>query len=697
MATLEKIRNRSKLLFGIIAFALLAFVLGDLFNSGGALFNSSRTEIGVVDGESIQYQDYLAKENELNELYKSTSGQIDEFRAQQIRTQAWEELIHRAIMTKQYDEIGLGVATEELYDMVQGSELDPAVRQIFTNPQTGQINKTQILQFIKAVSEGTANESQKAYWLYLERDIKKRREFKKYLNLVNKGLNVTTAEAKADFEQRQYLVDFDYVVKPYSAISDNDVQVSDSEISDYYNKHKEDYKQEATRDLEYVAFEIVASNADIAATQKTVADLKGAFEKTDDDARFVGLNSEQPFQERFFKKGDLDANIDSIMFDAETGYVHGPYKDRKTFKLAKLIERKQLPDSVKASHILLRVDASTSLEQAKAKVDSLKGLVEKGASFADLAKEHGTDGTKEKGGDLGWFKQNTMVKPFNDAAFAANDGDLFSVETQFGVHLVQMTGIGEKSEMIKVGFITHNIEPSTETFENVYGKANRFAAENSSTDKFEPAIKAQGLVKRTASRLREIDNRIAGLESPRELVRWAFKEDTEVGSFSPVYEFGNKFVIATLKTVREEGHKDLAEVSNEISRKLKKDKKAEKLIAEMTGAATLDGLAGKLSLEAKEAKNISFASRQIPGAGIEPAVIGKAVKAEKDKATAPIKGINGVYVLQVKSITNPKFENPSYKSNKTNLERTLQNRASYEAYNALKEKAEVEDKRGKFL
>lgn len=697
MATLEKIRSHSKLLFGVIAFALLAFVLGDLFNSGGSLFSSSRTEIGVVDGESVQYKDFLAKEKELNEVYKRTNGQINSFLSEQIRTQAWDDLVQRIIMGKQFQELGLGVSSEELYEMVQGNELDPVVRQIFSNPQTGQINKTQILQFLKAVSDGSIDDANKAYWLFLERDIKKRREFRKYLTLVNKGLNISSAEAKADFENRQYMVDFQYVMQPYSSIQDADVEVSPAEIKKYYNAHEEDYKQEATRDVEYVTFEIEASQKDNDDAMQSVIDLKDNFAKTDDAARFASLNSDQPNQDRFYKKGELDVAIDSILFNAEIGYIHGPYEDKDAFKLAKLTERKSLPDSVKASHILIRVDATTSLEQAKARVDSLKNLVKKGTDFAQLAADFGTDGTKEKGGDLGWFPQNAMVKEFNDAVFAASTGDLLAVETQFGVHLIQMTGVSEKSEMIKVAFLARNIKASSQTVQDIYAKANQFAAKNQNVEQFNASIKEEGLAKRSAPRLRAIESRVAGLENPREMVKWAFKEDTEIGSFSPVFEFGSKYVIAVLTNVRAEGVSPLAEVTNEITRKLKKDKKAEKIMATMTGAASTAALATKLGVESKEAKNITFASRQIPGAGVEPAVIGNAVKLAKDKVSAPIKGLNGVYVIQVTSITNPTFENPNFDANKKNLERTLQNRASYEAYNALKKNAEIEDNRASFL
>lgn len=691
MATLQKIRNRGGLLLGIIGFAMLAFILGDLQKSE-RFFGESPTEIAEIAGKSIQQQTFLAHEQQLTELYKRSGRGINDALAEQIRAQAWDDLVRETIIADEFEKIGLAVSGQEMLELEQGNMLDPVVVQLFTNPQTGQVDRAQITNFLNGIVNKTVAPADAEYWKAIEQDIYQRRAYGKYMALINKSLYVTNAEAKADFEQRNYMVDFNYAVKPYESIADDQVTVSDDEIKAYYDKHKEQFKQDESRDIEYVAFELMPSEADRAAVKADIEKLKPEFEAADNVSTFVTRESEEAYQDRFFAKGQLSPEIDSLMFAAADGFVYGPYEENSAYKLARLVERKSMPDSVEARHILIRTDAQTSMEQAHAKADSIKGRIEAGESFADMAAVFGTDATRDKGGDLGWFAPGMMVKPFNDAVFSAKKNELLVVETQFGVHVVEVTGIGTPATMVKVAFVTRRIEPSEETYRAVFAEATKFASENGNAEKFNEALVTAGLNKRLAPRISRIENRIPGLTHPRELVRWAYNDETKVGDFSQVYEFGNKFVLATLTAIREEGIASLEEVRNQITAELRKDKKAEKLIAEMSGVTALNAVG-----EVKQAANANFAARQIEGLGVEPAVIGTAVALKKDELSKPIKGIRGVYMLQVTSITDPKFDAPNVEPNRKQLETLVQNRASYQAYQALKDMMEIQDKRSKFM
>ncbi|MEN9444339.1 MAG: hypothetical protein RIS47_1229, partial [Bacteroidota bacterium] len=667
MATLEKIRSRSGLLLGIIGFALLAFVVGDLFNGQTGVFGGRSTDVAEIDGTAISYQNYLVREQEFSDTYKR-SGNVNDAMSDQIKAQVWDDLIHETIMGEEYDDLGLSVGTKELSDLILGNNLDPIIPQLFTNPQTGQVDKAGIAQFLAKVNDKTIPEADRQYWFFIKKDIKKRRAFAKYMALISKGLYVTTPEAQADFDERSYMVDFKYVAQPYANVPDADVKADESDYKKYYDAHKSDFEQEESRNLDYVVFEVLPSKTDKEEAMKYISGVKPEFETTNDVSRFVTRNSETPYQERFYKKGTLSTELDSVMFNASEGFVFGPYEEGGKYKLAKLVSRKQMPDSVEVRHILIPTNAGVTVEAAKAKIDSIKRIIQTGKTFAEMATEFGSDASKEKGGDLGWVAPGRMVKPFNDAIFAATKNQLQVVETQYGVHLVEVTGISEKSNSVSVAIVDRSIVASSQTYQDVYSQANKFATENTNQANFEKAIASQGLNKRTASSLSPIESRIAGLESPRKMVQWAYESDTKIGDFSQVFEFSTKLVIARLTAIHEKGIATLAEVLPQVQAEVIKQKKAEMLIAKMKGGKSLEQLASEFKTEVKEASNITFASRQIPGLGVEPAVIGKSTSLAKDKISEPIQGVNGVYVLQVTVITNPKFDKkPSIEPNKMQL------------------------------
>ena len=520
----------------------------------------------------------------------------------------------------------------------------------------------------------------------------------KYNNLIKKGLYITSHQTKTEFQERNNKVNFSYIVQKYISIPDSGINVTDDEIMEYYKKHLNNYEQEASRDVEYITFEVLPSETDIQAVVEWIDKINEEFGAADDDKQFVNLNADTPFDEFYYKQGELPEQLDTFMFNVDTGFVYGPYTENDAYKLAKLTDIKYLPDSVKARHILITPDEETQdYSKAKEIVDSLKTLIEQGADFTALALRHSAD-TKanEKGGDLGWFKKEAMIKSFSDSCFFHNKGDITTALTQFGAHLIEITDRSEEVKKVQVAILDRIIEPSSRTYQDIYSKVSEFAGVNNTREKFENAISEQGATKRIANNLKETDKRIAGLEQPRQLVRWAYK--SEKNDISPIFEFGNRFVVAVLTEVREKGNAPLEQVRNEIETLAKKDKKAQQLIeninTELNKCKTLNTLAQKLNTNIEEAKNISFASFSIPGAGIEPNVIASAVCIEKNKLSQPIKGNNGVYVIVVNSVIQP--QDTDYTITKQRLINSFQSRVDYNAYEALKESANIIDNRGKF-
>ena len=701
MATLQNIRNRGGLMIAIvIGLALGAFILGDMLNSGSKLMRPSQMKIAEIDGESIQYPDFQKKVEELSEVYKMNTQQtqIDENTWEQIREQVWQGYLMENILGKAAEKLGVTVSSEELFDLIQGNNPHPIIQQLFRNQKTGVVDKSAIIQFLKSLEAGASPE-QKAYWLYIENQIKQDKLNAKYNNLVSKGLYVTNDEAKKSLAAKNKSANFQYVMLSYSSIPDADVKVSDEELKAYYNQHKDEYKQDKTRRIEYVTFDVVASEADKAATQKWLNDAKAEFAATTDNQQYINVNSDTRFDPSFSKSNELPASLALWAFSAQPGDFYGPYFENGEYKLAKVDQFKMLPDSVQASHILINPQTVGSVEKAKAMADSLKRNIELGGSFAEVAMKYSEDpGSKTKGGDLGWFKRKQMVPEFEEAAFSGEVNKLYVVATRYGFHIIKPTKKGKETNQVRLAILTKKVEPSSETYQKVYSEASKFASENPTVDAFNKAVVAQKLDKKLAT-MKENDREVTGLESSRQLVRAAF--NAEQGNMcvnnegSTIFEFGNKFVVAAMTGATEEGASTFEEARIRVELAVRKEKKAQMLADKLKSAGSdLASAASRLSTEVKEASGINFNSFSIPSIGFEPAVVGTVCSLPEGKVSTPIEGNNGVYLTKVTSFTTS--TDADLKGEKNRIAQTLGYRAGSQVFESLKKVSEVVDKRAKF-
>ena len=706
MATLQKIRNRGVFIGIIIGGALFAFIAGDALKSGGSLLTNSRNEMAEIAGESVNIRDFQNRFNHNIEVAKLMSGQtsIPSEQTERMREQTWQQMVQEMVMNQEYEELGISVSSDELYDMVQGRNIDPTIRQMFQN-ENGTIDRAQVVATLQNLINAKAGTPQKKYWLNIEKAMSTQRTLTKYNSLIQKGLYMPNALVKNLAEKGSKKVDINYVVKNYNLIPDSTVNVSDAEIKAYYNEHKDLFKQTESRRIDYVPFTVEPSTDDYKATEKSLADIKVDFAAETNNIQFVELNADNDFNAYYFKKDEItNKDLAEFAFAGTKGDVTDVYSENDTYKLAKINEVKMLPDSVKARHILVR-PVNGDYAAAQAKADSLKALVEKGSRFDDLAKANSDDqGSAVNGGDLGWFTQGKMVQPFNDAAFNSKKNEVVVVLTQFGAHVIQVTKKGKAVKKVQLAIVDRKVEASNKTIQAAYALARTFAGNNLERDAFLKASSEQGMQKRTANLKKDTKN-IPGLENSRELVRAAYNTDEMEtvllnGDNSAVFEFGDKFVVAILSDIKEEGFSSVNDVASTIRREVRKEKKAEMMIAELKkasqGAQSLLSVATKENLEVKNASAISFSSFQIPGAGIEPNVISTAAQIEKGKISEPVEGNQGVYVVVVTNENTDEVTDETVKAFKARLEQGYQYRTNYQAFQALKENAEVVDKRYKF-
>ncbi|HPS05438.1 MAG: peptidylprolyl isomerase [Bacteroidales bacterium] len=698
MATLEKIRNRAGVLVAVvIGLALLAFILGDLLSSGGSLFNRAQMEVAKIGGTSIPFEMLQAKIDESENLQKMFSNQLslDEQTVLRIREQVWQDLVRTYTMEDQYKKLGLSIHPDELFDMVQGRNIHPIIQQQFSDPNTGQLNKEFITMFLKNMDQDPRS---KTYWLFLEQEIQKDRLFNKYFNLITKGLYVTSVQAQRALEDRTKKVNFDYTLVAYSSIPDSSISVEGKEIKNYYKSHLSEYKQTASRDIEYVVFPIQPSESDRQAAEEWINKMKDEFLLADDPNQYVTLNSDSPLDSKYYKESELTDEMGKWAFSAKVGESYGPTFDGNSYKIIRLVNVKMLPDSVKARHILISPKAQNqeAVAKAKATADSLLNVIKRGGSWDDLASRFSDDpGSKDKGGDLGWFPGGVMVKNFDEAAFNLPKNEVKVVETNYGFHILQVTDRGKESRKVQLATLERKVVPSSTTSQRIYSEASQFALSNRTYEQFKTAADAKKLTRRVASNLLANDQNIAGLESPREVIRWAFK--AEEGDVSNVFELANMYVVASLTAARSEGVAPLKQVVADVRTKVIRDKKAEKLAARVSdalkGASDIFSVAGKLNGKVEHAENVTFSSFTLPYAGFEPAVIGVASVSSEGKLQGPVNGNAGVYVLAVTSIVTDQGDAGM---EKLRLANTYQSRAYYEAFEALKSKIGIVDKRYNF-
>jgi peptidyl-prolyl cis-trans isomerase D len=704
MATLQTIRDRAGVLVaGIIGLALLAFVLGDFFGqgSGPTLGSKKMYEIAEIDGKSISYQSFDQKIQNLTEIYKLT-GQtnMDEAMVENIREQTWQQLIREYVLEQELEKLGLMISPDEMFDLVQGAEPHPFIQQLFTDPQTGQLNRAGLMQFLKTLDNDPA---QRAYWLFLENEILQDREFTKYNNLIRQGLYVTKRETEAEQLATNKKVNFSYLIKRLTSIPDSLVTFTENDLDKYYRENRNNYKQTASRNIEYVAFDIVPSTADIKAAKDWINNIIDEFREAENVEQFVNLSSDTPFDNRNLKLEEVPGMIREFVGSASIGDVFGPYFENETYKLSKLAEINYLPDSVHSRHILITPSQTLTYDQAKQEADSLKVLIEAGTDFGLIALINSDDqGSAQLGGDLGWFREGTMVQPFNDACFEGKPGDITVVETQFGFHIIEILEQGNLITKYKTGTIERTIDPSSSTYQMVYSEASKFAGTSSSYEEFNQSIIDQQIEKRLANDIKMDDKVIPGLESPRALIRSIFETDEGeiVLDFSEqaVFELGDKFIVAYVTQVKEEGFASLSQVLADVELSVRKEKKTEMIAqefqVELSSVESLEELSTKMNLSVSEANDITFNSFSIPGAGIEPAVIATAVNLPQNTLSKPIIGTNGVYVIVVNEIEEP--EGIDLESIRTRLASSFRVRANYEAFEALKKAAHIVDSRSKF-
>jgi peptidyl-prolyl cis-trans isomerase D len=704
MSLINKIRERSGLAVGVIAVSLLLFIVGsDLIGGKGMLFGGNSQEMGKIDGKAIDAQEFNARVDVLREQFAQQAGrQPTEEDMPQLREQAWNQLIFEISYQKEFDKLGLTVTPDELVDMVQGTNISPAVRQAFTDPKTGVFDKNQVIGYLKGLRNLPPQQQQA--WASFEKNLASDRLREKYENLMRLSVYTTTAEAKKEYEAQNTKADLKYLFVPYYTVNDTTVNVSDGQLQTYLNAHKAEYPGQDSRSFQYVTFSIAPSKDDSAALYTQIKQLARQLGTAPNDSSFARLSSDLPLP-LYQTVGEMPVQLQSALPTFTPGGIYGPFRVDNTYYIYKFSGTKRDTSfTARASHILIRPTAQTDSAKAEArrKAEGLLKQIQGGASFEALAQTNSADGSAAKGGDLGYFKNTgQMVKPFESAVFGATSTGLIPrlVETDFGFHIINVTS-AKTNLLYRLAGIGKTLSASTATNDEALRRAEQFAATGKDKDAFfETAKKDKTLVLASADKVAENATSVNSLTEARQLVRWAFDDKTALNSVSAPFQIGEQWVVAVLTNKTDKSSVKTDDYREELTARVRNQLKAEQIIAKLgTGTGPLDAIAQKYGAGAliETAPDVSLATGFLRSAGVDPVGLGKGFGLKVGQRSKPFAGETGVLILESLRLmpAPPIADYGLYKNllqqNKVQLTGRLINEA-------IKAASNIEDRRAKFF
>ncbi len=707
MQIIQTIRDKgAPITITAIALALIAFILMDAKQDKGV---SASESIGKVNGSSIDQNEFSKKILNLENQEEQQTGQKpNNSRLAQIRDQVWNQIVAEKVFYAEAAKLGIEFTGKELNKILDSDDPSNPLMQdrSMIDPATGKIDETK-----RAQAKATIKKAKGEQWEMINAQIVEPQKLAsvstKYFALLNASAYYPTWMEEKDAKESKTFATISFVQIPYQTISDSSVKVTDDEIKKYVESHKDLFKQEAGRMISYVGFSQLPSAADSAKTKAQVESLKAAFATETNEKNFLARNASAiDFDTNYVPKSKIQsAYIDSIT-RLPVGTVYGPYVENKSYVVAKMLGSKTVPDSAHAKHILIAtVNAQTGeplLEDsvAKKRADSINNAINGGANFAMLALQYSSDGSKDKGGDLGTFAYGAMVPEFNKYCFEKPVGSRGVVRTQFGYHIIELLGQKGASPAYKIGFLAKEIYPSEETINNASNNAVKLSAEKDAK-KLEAYLQKNGLQKISVPTLiKENDASIGQMQDARQLVRWVF--EAKKGDVSDPMPVGDQFVVATVDKIYEEGTQDVETARPLAENTIREEKKAAQIISALGANPTLESAAAKYSkaiIMTGADSSITFKAQIIDSIGNEPKLIGAIFnKANLNKVAAPVAGKAGVFVFKVNSV-GEKAPDPNEDKVQMRLQQTvaLRNQAVSNWFEGLRKKATIKDNRSKFF
>lgn len=707
MSVIQTIREKyATLMVVVVCVSLVAFLLMDALVGPKSFFHQN-TEVGIVNGKGLDYRDFTNEVQNAENNYRAQNPGVtitDDVR-HQLREQVWTQFLQDQLLGSEYSKLGIAVSGQEVSDLTMTMDADPMIKQIpgFQNPQTGQFDPNRVAAFITQLR--SANQSdpqvqqQKAQWIQIQETIENRSMFNKFYSLVTQALYIPSWLAKEQENEKNSYATLSYVSVPYSTIADSTVKLTDNELQSYLDAHTALYQQQDSRNIEYVSFDAIPSSKDTATIMKGINSLKAQMDtlSLSEVPGFVSRNSETNFYDGFVPGSMIQSSEKDSLLSLPVGKIMGPYFDGNMVAYAEMLGKKPLPDTVDVQELLISSQLVPDSTVAKTRIDSIEKAVKGGASFDAMVMEY-SDGPKENGGKMTLTPGNPNIpQEFNDFAFNNPTGTVGVVHTQYGYHLVKIVDQKNIENAYKIAYLTQSMDPSQETDNATFSAASQFAGNNRTRAAFEKNSNGQnGVSRKTADNILPTAYDIQGIGGARDLIQWAFK--AKVGDVSDVFSLGNNYVIAVLTGIKNKGTAPLADVRPQIEALVRRQKKGAILAAKMQGTS-LQAIAKNVNDSVSQAQHINFLTPFLPDAGFEPKVVGTAFNPalKGGKLSGPVYGNNGVFVIQVDSVTTETPSAPNLAQDNKQQEMMLQQQVGSQIFEILKKNADIDDRRLKFF
>lgn len=649
MAILQKTREKAGMAVSIIiALALLSFIIDPQTLETAFNAMSSRNDVGVINGKTISYLDFqqdVDKFTTINEMVTGSSAQSEQ-QQEQVRNAAWQSLLDRYLFVKNAKAAGIRVGEEEMKDLLAGDMISPVVSQ---NPafmdENGNFSKDALQNLINNISQDQTGRL-KEYWNYIQNTVYTQQFYAKYGSLFTNSNFQNPLMLRRAISENNNTTNVDFVMVPNYGM-DTTVKVSGDEIRKYYESHKNMFKQNASRDMEYVVFEVKPSEADINATNEAIGKVYDEFSTTDNMKSFLARNSEKSLNEYWYKAGELSTVNSGIseFVDANAQGTSPIVSDNNVFYAARIMATAQIPDSVYVRHILLQGATET-------KADSLLNVLVKGENFSNVAASYSADtrsAADGEQGNVGWMTQTYMIPGF-ESVLTAQVGKPYIVKTQYGTHIVEVAKRTAPVAKKQVAILEKTALASGETFNSYYAQASKFSKIAAGKyNNYKTAVDSMGLYSHPM-KVTEATSSYGSISQAKEVTRWVF--DNKVGKVSEIITVNNNYLfVATVTGIHKEGIAKIDEVKEAIRQQLYAQKASEKAAADIAqkiqGISDLQAIADTLHSSVSTGVDVRFAS--LAGQGLDPKFIGAASVAPEGKICGPVAGTIGTYIFKVNS------------------------------------------------
>ena len=696
MAILGKIREKSIVLILVIGLALFAFVISGVFDGAGTI---SQEPVAIVGDEEITIEQFSRRVDAVERNTGMSNVQA--------ANTVWNQIVTEYSFNQLQEELGLEVGRSHVENFIANS---PGFRQDsrFQNA----LGEFDIVAFTDFINDSKRNNpAVYSQWQLQEESIRSTISRQLYNTMIQAGIYHTSFDGKTEHKLENDKISISFVKVPYSSIPDSLVTISDRDIKKYINANAEEYEVEESRSIQYVVFDETASVEDnleienglkkllepqvifneVSQSEETLP----SFSQTDNVKEFIAEYSETPYDETYKTRAQLGTYANTL-FDLKEGEVFGPYKDGNQFKLSRMMDFDR-GGSVKARHILIAYEGSQSAssdvtrtknEARKEAYRVLRLVRANGSDFAELARTYSDGPSKNRGGDLGFFRRGDMVEAFNDYVFSKPTGSIGVVETDFGYHVIE---VQEKEDVVLIASVVKKIVPSESTSNEVFRLATEFEIE-SKKNGFSTASESLGYDLRNGSNLKLMDESIPGLGVQRTIVKWSFEEETSVSDIKRFDLLGGGYVVAELIEKSSAGTSSVEDARNTVESKLMQDKKYDLLRSKYSSDVSLATIAEDYGQSILTSSAINAAAGSIAGAGTEPFVVGSGFSLEMNQTSALIQGKQGIFMLEV-DLFEESTALPSYDGYSSSLNESVLNRLRPLIDEVIRDHFEVVDNR----